>query len=69
MVRKFSLLCFVFILSISMFAQVPDAFKYQAVIQNSSGEILQNQDVSIQISILDGSATGTNVFTESHSVT
>ncbi|MFC2151967.1 hypothetical protein ACFLSE_05510 [Bacteroidota bacterium] len=66
MVRKLILFSLVFALSISIFAQVPDAFKYQAVIQNSSGEILPNQNISLRISILDGSATGTNVFTETH---
>ncbi|MFC2151966.1 hypothetical protein ACFLSE_05505, partial [Bacteroidota bacterium] len=69
MVKKSLLFCLVFALSISMFAQVPDAFKYQAVIRNSSGEILLDQNISIRISILDGSATGTNVFSETHSET
>ncbi|MFC2151451.1 hypothetical protein ACFLSE_02905 [Bacteroidota bacterium] len=69
MVKKSLLFCFVLALSISMFAQVPDAFKYQAVIRNSSGEIIPNQNISLRISILDGSASGTNVFTETHSET
>ncbi|MFC2151970.1 tail fiber domain-containing protein [Bacteroidota bacterium] len=69
MVRKTFLFCLVFALSISMFAQVPDAFKYQAVVRNSSGEILPNQDISLRTSILDGSATGTNVFAETHAIT
>ena len=33
-------------------AQVPDAFNYQAVVRNSSGEVVANQNVSFRISIL-----------------
>jgi hypothetical protein len=64
-------LSFVFILFISFYclAQTPDAFNYQAVIRNSSDELLSNQDVGIRISIYEGSNPGTNLFSETHSVT
>ena len=45
-------------------AQSPDGFKYQAVVRNSYGEIIANQAVTLQISILQGSNAGTAVFTE-----
>jgi len=51
------------------FAQSPQAFKYQAVARDSAGEILANQNVSFQISILQGSASGTIVYTETHDTT
>jgi hypothetical protein len=49
-------------------AQVPDAFNYQAVVRNTSGELLANHSVSLQISILQGSESGTTVYTEAHSL-
>ena len=48
-------------------AQVPDAFNYQAVVRNNSGEVLANQNVSFRISILQGSESGTAVYSETHS--
>lgn len=55
-------------LAISTLAQVPQGFNYQAVIRNSSGELITEQDVSVRISILQGSTTGSPVYTETHSV-
>ena len=49
-------------------AQVPDAFNYQAVVRNTSGEVLANQNVSLRISILQGSESGTVMYTETHAV-
>ncbi len=45
-------------------AQVPQAFKYQSIVRNADGAILANQDVSLRLSILQGSETGTAVYTE-----
>ncbi|MCB2222412.1 MAG: hypothetical protein KQI35_18655 [Bacteroidetes bacterium] len=50
----------------SIIAQTPQAFKYQTVLRNNTGEILANQNVSFQISILQGSTTGTTVYVEMH---
>ncbi len=47
-------------------AQVPDAFNYQAVVRNNSGEVVANQNVSFQISILQGSESGTVLYAETH---
>lgn len=54
---------------VSIFAQVPDAFNYQAVVRNSNGDLIISQSVSFQISILQGSATGTSVYVETHIAT
>jgi len=50
-------------------AQTPNEFKYQAVLRDASEAIMANEAVTVDISILQGSATGTSVFTEQHSVT
>jgi hypothetical protein len=49
-----------------LMAQVPQAFKYQAVARDLNGDLLMNQPVSFKISILQGSASGTAVYVETH---
>ena len=51
------------------FSQVPEAFNYQAVVRNSSSELIANQSVSFKISIVQNTAEGTVVYVETHSVT
>jgi hypothetical protein len=46
------------------FAQVPDKMSYQAVIRNTTNALVSNSSVSIRISILQGSATGSGVYVE-----
>ena len=53
-------------LSATVFAQAPESFNYQAVARDASGEVIANQAVSLQISILQGSTSGTAVYTETH---
>ena len=60
------ILAFFSLIWLNMVAQAPGAFKYQAVARNTSGEVLANKSVSFRISILSGSATGTAVYTETH---
>ena len=55
--------CFLFALS-----QSPQAFKYQAVARDGSGNILANQSVSVKISILQGTPTGSIAYSETHNV-
>jgi len=62
------LLLFLFILGHSLMAQPPQAFKYQAVMRDASGEIISNGAIDIQISILDGWGAGPVIYQETHSV-
>jgi hypothetical protein len=50
-------------------AQAPQSFNYQAVARDGTGAVLSNQSVSFRISLLQGSVTGTNVYSETHPVT
>ena len=50
-------------------AQTPHLFKYQAVLRDESGAIMASEAVTVDISILKGSAGGTSVFDETHNVT
>lgn len=49
-------------------AQVPQAFKYQAVVRDNQGLLLADQSVNIKIDIIQGQLDGTEVYSESHSV-
>lgn len=50
-------------------AQAPNQFSYQAIVKNAANEYLINLPVGIKISVLQGSASGTTVYSESHTVT
>jgi hypothetical protein len=47
-------------------AQTPQAFKYQTVVRDASGQVLANQIVSFRIRILQGNIQGTSVYSETH---
>ncbi len=51
------------------YSQTPQAFNYQAIIRDNSGNILANRSVSIQLSIIDGVPDGPTKYSENHSVT
>ena len=48
---------------------VPEKISYQAVIRNSSNELITNHAVGMKVSILQTSATGTVVYSETHTPT
>ncbi len=64
--KKILLTQLLFLLINAVFAQSPDYFNYQVVVRNSSGELIQNQDIGFQFTILEGSALGDPVFIETH---
>mgnify|MGYP000450401357 CR=1 FL=1 len=66
------LLLFFLLISVTVgivYAQAPDGFSYQAVVRNDQGNAIQNQQVSLRISILQGTATGSVIYSEEHSPT
>ena len=50
-------------------AQAPQKMSYQSVIRNSSNALVANTAVGIKISVLQGSASGTAVYTETQTPT
>jgi hypothetical protein len=52
-----------------LFSQIPNSFNYQAIARISSGNLIINQPVTIQFSILRGSSSGTVSYSEKHSPT
>jgi len=51
------------------FAQSPESFKYQAVVRSIDGSIVDDQSVSFMMEILEGSSSGTAIYTETHTTT
>jgi hypothetical protein len=56
-------------ISLSSLGQAPEAFKYQAVVRDAGGFILNNQAVGYRLAILQGSPSGGAVYTETFSPT
>jgi hypothetical protein len=65
--KKLFTLFVIIALTNSVFAQSPQKMSYQCVVRNSSGTLVTNQTVGMKISILQGSASGTVVFSETYS--
>lgn len=68
---KIGSLILVIILSISIYnsaAQVPDKINYQAVIRDSEGKLIANQNVSIRLSIINETIDGSTLYAETHTV-
>jgi len=57
------------LLTASVFAQSPEKMSYQAVIRNSSNVLVTNTSIGMQISILQGTASGTAVYVETQNPT
>jgi Collagen triple helix repeat (20 copies) len=65
MKKNIFLLCVIFCFSaIVANAQVPQQFNYQAIARNSSGQAIVSATIKTKFTILDGGATGSNVYSE-----
>ena len=49
-----------------LFAQIPQGISYQAIALNGSGNPVVSSNVGLRLSILNGTATGTTVYSETH---
>ncbi len=67
--KKLYFILILSLLAVSLFAQAPQKMSYQAVVRNSNNALVTEQNVSVRLSILQGSATGAAVYTETHTVT
>jgi hypothetical protein len=64
--KKLSIILLLFVFSLIALAQTPNKMSYQAVLRDSNSGVIANQSVNIHVSILQGSATGNQVYIESH---
>lgn len=53
------------LVSATLFSQSPHKINFQAILTNSGGAIVANQNAGVKISILQGSANGSAVYAES----
>lgn len=67
---KYFYLFLISILSYSTLqAQSPEAFSYQAVLRNASGQLVASEDVVVRISILSSGVQGSTEYAELHNLT
>jgi hypothetical protein len=66
MKKLFTLIMVIFI-TLSAFSQSPEKMSYQCVVRNPSGVLITNQSVGIKISILQGTPSGTVIYSETYS--
>ena len=55
--------------SVSVYGQSPEKISYQAIVRDASNALVVSQSIGMQISILQGSASGTSVYVETHTPT
>jgi uncharacterized protein (TIGR02145 family) len=67
--RIISALFILIVISLKVSAQAPSKMSYQAVVRNASNALVVNAPVKMRVSILQGSATATAVYTELHNPT
>jgi Collagen triple helix repeat (20 copies)/Chaperone of endosialidase/Head domain of trimeric autotransporter adhesin len=64
-----TLLSLCLVLSLTIKAQAPQGFNYQAVARSSTGIALTNQPIGLQLSLHQGSSSGPVIYSETHTVT
>jgi len=62
----FAFLC---ILALNSFAQFPHAINFQAIARDANGDVMISTPIQIRLTIIDGSATGTEVYQELRALT
>ncbi len=60
----------ILLLSVSgIFAQFPHAINFQAIARDANGDVMVSTPIQIRLTIIDGSATGTEVYQELRALT
>ena len=67
--RKVFTILAAILLTASLYAQAPEKMSYQAVIRNTSNNLVTGKEVGMKISILQGSISGIAVYVETHTPT
>ncbi|HEU0125128.1 MAG TPA: hypothetical protein VFQ56_02385, partial [Flavobacterium sp.] len=64
----YTLLLLFVTITFKVFAQSPEKMSYQAIIRAQDNSLVVNSRISLKIIVHQGTATGTNVYQETHSV-
>ena len=67
--KKIITICAAILITASVFAQSPEKMSYQAIVRDGSNALVSSTAVGMQISILQGSASGTAVYVETQTPT
>ena len=67
--KKLTTLITLLLCAVTLFAQAPEKFTYQAVVRNANNSLVANTQVGMRVSILQGSANGSAVYVETQTAT
>lgn len=70
--KKINILIIILISALQVQAQLPDTFRYQAVVKTDAGALLASQNVSFRFEIFSNTVEeygGTKIYSETHQVT
>jgi uncharacterized protein (TIGR02145 family) len=67
--KKYLVLSSAFLLTICVIAQPPEKMSYQAIIRDAGNNLVKDQAIGMQISILQGTVDGASVYTETQTPT
>lgn len=67
--KKIITICAVLLMTASLWAQSPEKMSYQAVVRDGNNALVTSTAVGMQISILQGSSSGTAVYVETQTPT
>ena len=67
--KRWNSFLFIFLFSLIANAQTPEGFNYQSVVRDASGDVISNSAVGVQFKLHQTTASGTVVYTETHTPT
>lgn len=67
--KKLYTLIALLVIAAALKGQAPTSFNYQAALRDAAGVLKANQAVTVKFEILQGSSSGTAVYTETHNTT
>ena len=67
--KKVTTFIAILLCAVTLFAQAPEKFTYQAVVRNANNSLVANTQVGMRVSILQGSVSGSAVYVETQTAT
>lgn len=67
--NKFYTFIAALVVSVTLWAQAPQKFSYQAVVRGTNNALISNKQIGMKISLLQTSETGNTVYEETHTPT
>ena len=69
MQKTITIITVLLFIALEIMAQSPQGFNYQGIARDNEGVELANTNLTVQLSVLSGSSTGTLEWQETHAVT